>query len=133
MSNVYLETKAREALAAAFGNRSRAAKLLARWAGEDQKLAEALLRPFLDTLCLLAVQRTEHRMARPDKPAPRPKAAVSPDLRGSAIEALASALTGRAQTTMSTTRPVRQPPQRGSMAHDAAVRALAGSFKPKRG
>ena len=57
MAKDYVRTKALEALEVTGKNRREASMLMRVWAETDEKLKTALIAPFLNTLCALAVQR----------------------------------------------------------------------------
>lgn len=124
MAKEYAQTKALEALEATGNNRREAALLLRVWAETDDKLKTALIAPFLNNLCALAVQRAATSRAARRKPTN--KRARPKDNSASLLEAISR---GGAQT-MSSTRSSAPPPQAGSARHKKAVTLLAAAFKP---
>jgi hypothetical protein len=127
MSKGYADGKAAEALAKAAGDRHIAAALLATWAESDAKLREALLTPFLKSLCAYAVQRAARATggkgaagARKGKPA-------------DAVDAVVAAL-GKSAGSRTFGTPERAPRKAvpGSAKHEQSVRALATAFRAKR-
>jgi hypothetical protein len=127
MSKGYADTKAAEALAKAVGDRHLAAALLAAWAESDAKLREALLAPFLKSLCAYAIQRAGRATGgkRAGGTAKRKPA--------DAVDAVVAAL-GKGSGSRTFGVPERAPrkPAPGSVKHEQSVRALASAFRAKR-
>ncbi|MEQ8332377.1 hypothetical protein [Nisaea sp.] len=124
MAKDYAQTKALEALEATGANRHEASLLLRVWAESDEKLKSALVAPFLNNLCALAVQRALSGRAGRRKPAS--KRARPVDHSATLLDAISK---GGAQT-MSSTRSSAPPPPAGSARHKQAVTLLAAAFKP---
>lgn len=126
MAKDYARTKALEALEATGNNRREASMLMRVWAETDEKLKTALVGPFLNNLCALAVQRAIPIISSRRNPASkrsRPK-----DNASSLLQAISK---GDAQT-MSSTRNTAPPPRAGSARHKQAVSLLAAAFKTSR-
>lgn len=123
MAKDYVRTKALEALEVTGKNRREASMLMRVWAETDEKLKTALIAPFLNTLCALAVQR-----AVPIIGSRRPPASKRARPKDSASLLLEAISKGGAQT-MSSTRNTAPPPRAGSTRHKQAVTLLADAFK----
>lgn len=127
MVKSYADSKAAEALAKASSDRHVAAALLAAWAESDAKLREALLTPFLKSLCAYAIQRAARATggkgvvgAGKGKPA-------------DAVDAVVAALgKGSASRTFGTPERAPRKAVPGSAKHEQSVRALATAFRAKR-
>ncbi|WP_339853782.1 hypothetical protein [uncultured Nisaea sp.] len=124
MAKDYAQTKALEALEATGNNRRESALLLRVWAESDDKLKSALVAPFLNNLCALAVQRALSSHTGRRKPAS--KRARPKDNAATLLEAISKS----GAQTMSSTRNSAPPPQAGSARHKQAVTLLAAAFKP---
>ncbi len=124
MAKDYARTKALEALEATGSNRQEAALLLRVWAESDDKLKSALVGPFLNNLCALAVQRAMSSSAARRKPSS--KRARPKDNAATLLEAISK----NGAQTMSSTRSSAPPPPAGSARHKQAVTLLAAAFKP---
>ena len=92
MSREHLKKKAQEALKEADGNASLAARLLHGWALEDQELLQALVKPMLPSLSLLAVQRAA---GKDDGYRASRRRRSPPVTEKAALEAVAEALSGK--------------------------------------
>lgn len=124
MAKDYARTKALEALEATGNNRHEAALLLRVWAETDDKLKSALIGPFFNNLCALAVQRAISSNVARRKPVS--KRARPKDNAATLLEAISKS----GAQTMSSTRSSAPPPPVGSARHKQAVTLLAAAFKP---
>ena len=123
MAKDYVRIKALQALEATGNNRREASMLMRVWAETDEKLKTALVGPFLNNLCALAVQRAMPRISSRRTPASkrtRPK-----DNASILLETISKGGT----QTMSSTRNTAPPPRAGSARHKQAVTLLAAAFK----
>jgi len=122
----YSDGKAVEALAKAAGDRNLAAQILMAWSEADPKLREALLAPFLKSLCAYAVQRAARSGKKP--------ASNAKGKPADAVDAVVAALGKSSATSRSFGVPERTPRKQiaGSAKHEQSVRALATAFRAKR-
>lgn len=123
MAQDYVKKRAAEALAATAGNRREAGLLLRVWAESDVKLKNALVAPFLNNICALAVQRAAAGEQRKAKPASKPEGARQ------ASADLLSAISRSSGQTMASPRSAAPPPPASSARHRQAVTLLASAFK----
>ncbi|MBC7135489.1 hypothetical protein [Oceanibaculum nanhaiense] len=128
MSREHLKKKAQEALKEADGNASLAARLLHGWALEDQELLQALVKPMLPSLSLLAVQRAA---GKDDGYRASRRRRSPPVTEKAALEAVAEALSGKRAPAMTSTRNPLTAPSEASTRHRSAVQFLASAYKPK--
>ncbi|MDM7944786.1 MAG: hypothetical protein QUV20_00500 [Oceanibaculum nanhaiense] len=128
MSREHLKKKAQEALKEADGNASLAARLLHGWALEDRELLQALVKPMLPSLSLLAVQRAA---GKDDGYRASRRRRSPPVTEKAALEAVAEALSGKRAPAMSSTRTPLTAPSEASTRHRSAVQFLASAYKPK--
>lgn len=124
MAKYYARKKALEALEATGNNRREAGLLLRVWAETDEQLKNALVTPFLNNLCALAVQRAIAGQSGRRKPGTR--RARPADNAASILDALSSS----GGQTMSSVRSSAPPPPSSSARHRQAVTLLAAAFKP---
>ena len=128
MSREHLKKKAQEALKEADGSASLAARLLHGWALEDQELLQALVKPMLPSLSLLAVQRAA---GKDDNYRASRRRRSPPVTEKAALEAVAEALSGKRAPAMTSTRNPLTAPSEASTRHRSAVQFLASAYKPK--